>query len=93
MSKLSNPKIPVYINICSIPSRIAQLRRIIGILKNQCDHFHIYLDGYVEIPDFIKNLGNKATVVHCKDKDNSIRDNGKFILLEELIEKIKMDII
>ncbi|EJS91286.1 PglA, partial [Pasteurella multocida subsp. multocida str. Anand1_cattle] len=55
--------------------------------KNQCDHFHIYLDGYVEIPDFIKNLGNKATVVHCKDKDNSIRDNGKFILLEELIEK------
>ncbi|AFI46027.1 glycosyltransferase family 2 protein [Pasteurella multocida subsp. multocida] len=87
MSKLSNPKIPVYINICSIPSRIAQLQRIIGILKNQCDHFHIYLDGYIEIPDFIKNLGNKATVVHCKDKDNSIRDNGKFILLEELIEK------
>ncbi len=33
MSKLSNPKIPVYINICSIPSRIAQLQRIIGILK------------------------------------------------------------
>ncbi|MGC6246342.1 glycosyltransferase family 2 protein [Pasteurella multocida] len=85
MSKLSNPKIPVYINICSIPSRIAQLQCVIGILKNQCDHFHIYLDGYEEIPDFIKNLGNKATVVHCKD--NSIRDNGKFILLEELIEK------
>ncbi|MGC6380265.1 glycosyltransferase family 2 protein [Pasteurella multocida] len=85
MSKLSNPKIPVYINICSIPSRIAQLQCTIGILKNQCDHFHIYLDGYEEIPDFIKNLGNKATVVHCKD--NSIRDNGKFILLEELIEK------
>ncbi|EGP02299.1 PglA, partial [Pasteurella multocida subsp. multocida str. Anand1_goat] len=54
MSKLSNPKIPVLYQYCSIPSRIAQLQRIIGILKNQCDHFHIYLDGYEEIPDFIK---------------------------------------
>ncbi|HEH9711660.1 TPA: glycosyltransferase family 2 protein [Pasteurella multocida] len=89
MSKLSNPKIPVYINICSIPSRIKQLQYTIGVLKNQCDHFHIYLDGYPEVPDFIKKLGNKATVINCQNKNESIRDNGKFILLEKLIKENK----
>lgn len=57
--------------------------------KNQCDHFHIYLDGYPEVPDFIKKLGNKATVINCQNKNESIRDNGKFILLEKLIKENK----
>lgn len=89
MTKLVNPDIPVYINICSIPSRIKQLQYIIGVLKNQCHHFHIYLDGYKEIPDFIKRLGKKATVIKCNNKSESIRDNGKFILLEQLIRENK----
>lgn len=89
MTKLVNPKLPVYVNICSIPSRIKQLQYTVGVLKNQCDHFHIYLDGYKEIPDFLLNLGKKATIVHCTDKKLSIRDNGKFILLEQLVKEKK----
>lgn len=89
MSKLPNPKLPVYISICSIPSRIRFLEKIIHSLNNQCDFFHIYLDGYENIPKFIEDLKDKVKVVICNDKNNSLRDNAKFLLLEELIKENK----
>lgn len=87
MTKLANPKIPVYVNVCSIPSREQKLKRVINILYNQCDHIHVYLDGYDKIPDFLKD--KKIEVVLCQDKSKSIRDNGKFILLDRLVKENK----
>lgn len=87
MSKLANPKIPVYVNICSIPSREKQLEKVVATLASQVDHLHFYLDGYKNIPSYIQELGDKATVVLVRNKQESIRDNGKFILLEQLIKQ------
>ncbi|AWX13666.1 glycosyl transferase family A [Mergibacter septicus] len=89
MSKLPNPKLPIYISICSIPSRIKSLEKVIQALNHQCDFFYIYLDGYENIPKFIEKLHHKAKVVICNDKNTSLRDNGKFLLLEELIKENK----
>lgn len=84
MTKLANPKMLVYVNVCSIPEREKQLKRVISALYNQCDFIHVYLDGYKKIPDFLLNR-KKISVVVCQDKNLSIRDNGKFILLEQLV--------
>lgn len=86
MSKLANPKLPVYVSICSIPSREKQLANVVKALSPQVDYFHFYLDGYAKVPKFIEELGDRATVVVSKDKATSIRDNGKFILLEKLLK-------
>ncbi|RIY35583.1 glycosyltransferase family 2 protein [Psittacicella gerlachiana] len=87
MSKLANPKLPVYVSICSIPSRERQLANVVQALSSQVDYFHFYLDGYKQIPSFIKELGERAQVILCKDKSQSLRDNGKFILLEQLLAR------
>lgn len=84
MTKLSNPEIPVYINICSIPEREFKLRDVINAIYNQCDYIHVYLDGYKSVPNFL--LDDKITVVVSHSKTNSLRDNGKFILLEKLVQ-------
>lgn len=86
MTKLANPKMPVYINICSIPEREDKLRRVIHVLYNQCDFIHVYLDGYKKVPKFLLD-NKKINVVSCQDKKLSIRDNGKFILLEQLVRE------
>lgn len=88
MTKLANPKLPVYINVCSIPEREEKLRRVVNALYNQCDFIHVYLDGYKKIPEFLKN-DNKITVLSCNNKKESLRDNGKFILLEKLVKENK----
>ncbi|WP_147290499.1 glycosyltransferase family 2 protein [Actinobacillus ureae] len=86
MTKLSNPSIPVYINICSIPQREQKLQKVIEVLLNQCDFIHVYLDGYKQVPSFLKH--KKITVIQSSGSE-SLRDNGKFILLEELVSQNK----
>lgn len=81
MTKLANPTIPVYVNICSIPQRESKLKRVIGSLINQCDQIYVYLDGYAKIPDF---LNHSKITVNQSTKKGILRDNGKFIMLEKL---------
>lgn len=87
MTRLSNPEIPVYINLCSIPERESKLKNVIKSIYNQCDYIHVYLDRYTTIPNFLKD--DKITVICSYGKSNSLRDNGKFILLEELAKNGK----
>ncbi|MGD9729356.1 MAG: glycosyltransferase family 2 protein [Nitrospiraceae bacterium] len=83
MSKLANPTLPVIVNVCSIPRRARQLERALRSIAPQCDEIHLYLDGYDESPAFVRRLGVPVTVCRSQDRPG-LRDNGKFIRLEEL---------
>jgi glycosyltransferase involved in cell wall biosynthesis len=86
MTKLSNPKIPVIVSVCSIPERIAKLERTLRSVAPQCDKINVYLDRYPEVPEYLKKLGVEVVVRRSQDLPG-LRDNGKFIELENLAER------
>jgi glycosyltransferase involved in cell wall biosynthesis len=83
MTKLTNPKIPVILNVCSIPKRESVFEYTIRSVCNQCDEINVYLDGYDHIPDYLVELGEKVNVYRSQDLPG-LRDNGKFICLEKI---------
>lgn len=86
MTKLSNPKDPVVVNVCSIPQREHAFQKTIESIIDQCDVINIYLDGYKKTPSFLDKHKNKCKVIHSVDLPG-LRDNGKFIELEKFISK------
>ncbi len=77
MTSLPNPKHKVVACLCSIPERTDSLQKTMQSLDNQVDKFHLYLDRYDGIPDFVYSFCSKVEVVLSKDKPG-LRDNGKF---------------
>lgn len=84
MTKLANPDVPVVVSVCSIPAREAKLERALRSIASQCDRLHVYLDRYEHEPAFLKRLGVPVTVVRSQQRPG-LRDNGKFIALEEVL--------
>jgi glycosyltransferase involved in cell wall biosynthesis len=82
MTKLPNPADRIVYSVCSIPKREASFKKCVASIIDQCDELHVYLDRYAYIPDFLKHLGAKCRVV-TSDQRPGLRDNGKFLLLEE----------
>ncbi len=74
--------IKVVVNICSIPERVFSLEKTIKSLVHQVDKINIYLDGYVDAPQFLSSI-SKFCNITFSGKDSSLRDNGKFMNLEE----------
>jgi hypothetical protein len=61
--------------LASIPSRIESLRYVVDSIIGQIDEFHIYLNNYSTIPDFLSR--DKVTIYRSQDfKD--LTDIGKF---------------
>jgi glycosyltransferase involved in cell wall biosynthesis len=86
MTKLPNPGERVIYNVCSIPSREAALAKTVASIIDQCDELHVYLDKYARVPAFLTALGAKCKVVMSQDRPG-LRDNGKFLHLEELVRR------
>ncbi len=84
MTKLTNPVDKVVISLCSIPSREKSLQKTIDSIKDQCDEIHVYLDGYTKTPNFLEALSDKCVVTRSQDRPH-LRDNGKFIALEAIV--------
>jgi glycosyltransferase involved in cell wall biosynthesis len=84
MTKLANPTSRVVVNVCSIPSRENIFRKTINSVIDQCDEINVYLDGYKKVPDFLVKYKDKCRVINSSAMPN-LRDNGKFIRLEELV--------
>ncbi|MFZ2961144.1 MAG: glycosyltransferase family 2 protein [Candidatus Ozemobacteraceae bacterium] len=82
MTLLANPTDPVVFNLCSIPERKDILGIVILSVIQQCDRLNLYLDGYSEIPGYLKDFGDKVRVF-TSDEYPGIHGNGKFIGLSE----------
>lgn len=85
MTKLSNPRSKVIINVCSIPKREQAFQRTINSVIDQCDLINVYLDGYKSTPKFLEKHSQKCIVTHSA-QNSGLRDNGKFLALEPLIK-------
>lgn len=75
----------VVVNLCSIPSRISSLKATLESLAPQVDQINLYLDGYSEVPSFVRRIAEINHVVlssECPD----LRDNGKFLWVEQYRE-------
>ncbi|VVS96375.1 conserved hypothetical protein [Roseovarius sp. EC-HK134] len=79
---LSDTRIPVFANLCSIPSRITKLEQVVGRILPQVDHLTVYLDKYEAVPEFLTaNPG--ITVRRSAEFDTDFRDNAKFLDFDE----------
>jgi len=67
----------IIMSLASIPSRKDCLREVIKRVINQCDKINVYLNDYIDIPDFLKN--KKITVF----QEKNIGDIGKFYNVEK----------
>lgn len=84
MTKLSNPRDMVIFNVCSIPQRVDAFKKTINSVIDQCDQINVYLDGYLDVPEFLSKHSNKINIYRSQDI-HGIRDGGKFIYLEKLM--------
>ncbi|WP_449431669.1 glycosyltransferase [Pseudomonas putida] len=85
ISLLSDPAQRVVVSLCSIPERAELLHQVLSSLAPQVDNFHIYLDRYDSIPNFIRDCHPHVTVYLSKDHPG-LRDNGKFLAFAALSE-------
>ncbi len=83
MTLLPNPCDPVQLSLCSIPERAEQLQKVLRALAPQVDRISLYLDRYPEAPAFLEAWSEKLQVVLSRQQPG-LRDNGKFLPLEQL---------
>lgn len=62
--------------IASIPVREMGLRRAIESLVHQIDEFHIYLNGYHDVPVWLKNIS--SAIIYRSAQFGELGDAGKF---------------
>lgn len=67
--------LPTVGGLASIPSRAANLPRILDELLPQLDHLHLFLHGYDAIPDGVERPGVAVTLAAV---DHPYRGSGKF---------------
>lgn len=79
---------PVFASVCSIPSRVNDLEKVVERILPQVDHLYVYLDKYTKIPPFLDDKTN-ITVWRSEDYDRDFRDNGKFLAFDILKKKLK----
>jgi hypothetical protein len=77
---LSARALDVFVGVASIPSRETWLQTVVQRLLPQARHIGVYLNGYVEVPDFLNN--DRVTVARSQEHGD-IRDNGKFFFLDQ----------
>lgn len=74
----------VYVSVCSIPKREKSLEQTLLSLYNQVDKIFVYLDKYIEVPQFLKSL-KKVQILRSQDYPNTdFRDNAKFLMYDKL---------
>jgi len=62
-------------HIASIPSRQESLRQCVRSIYNQVDKVYVMLNGYSEVPSFLREL----RFVNYELLDNSLADSAKFL--------------
>lgn len=68
--------------MATFPARKKVLKRVLSSILDQLDELHIYLNDYVEVPDFLNH--SKITCYLGNDELGDLRDNGKFFKLSKL---------
>jgi len=71
--RMEKPMEPIYWGIASIPNREWELRETVASVLPQVDKLFVYLNGYKEIPEFLKRDNIEVFMW-----DNSTGDAGKF---------------
>jgi glycosyltransferase involved in cell wall biosynthesis len=86
MTYLPNPALPIVAALCSIPERAELLRQTLKSLAPQVDAFHVYLDRYDTIPDFVRMCHPQVKVVLSRDVPG-LGDTSKFLPFPSLSEE------
>lgn len=85
MTYLPNPALPIVATLCSSPERAELLRQTLKSLAPQVDAFHVYLDRYDTIPEFVRLCHPQVKVLLSKDMTGP-GDTGKFLPFSSLSE-------
>lgn len=75
---LSDTRLQVIANICSIPSRVDTLAQVVDRILPQVDHLNVFLDKYDTVPEFL-TARPAITVRRSAEFDTDFRDNAKFL--------------
>lgn len=68
--------------LATYPPREKIFKQTLEHILPQVDVLHVYLNGYDEVPDFLKDEKIQATL--AKDTAGDLRDNGKFFSLDQV---------
>lgn len=70
----------VFVGLASIPSREKSLKKVIERLLPQARHIGVYLNGYDDVPLFLRR---SSRIVVARSQDHGdLRDNGKFYFVD-----------
>jgi len=74
------PREMITFSFAAIPSRREFLKRVIDAILPQADRINVYLNGYPDVPDCLKN----EKIVAARSQDSGdLSDTGKFFWLTE----------
>lgn len=76
-----NPNEKVVASVASIPRRVKGLERVVNSALDNVDLLRVHLNHYESVPNFLRHP--KITVTRSQDTGD-LRDNGKFLAVEEL---------
>jgi len=62
-------------HIASVPSRVESLRQCVQAIYNQVDKVYVMLNGYSEVPSFLRDL----RFANCELLDNSLGDSARYL--------------
>jgi Glycosyl transferase family 2/Glycosyltransferase family 25 (LPS biosynthesis protein) len=74
---------PIIVSLATIPARRAMLRDCVESLLVQCDKVRVFLNGYPEVPDFLRHP--RIEIRRSQDWDDK-GDAGKFGWIEQADE-------
>ncbi len=78
---MSGRRPDVFVGVASIPSRAKSLKKVIERLLPQAAQIGVYLNGYDDVPLFLRRSG-RIEVARSQDHGD-LRDNGKFFFLDK----------
>lgn len=75
-------RLPRIASIATMPSRIEGFEKVVAAISPQVDHMFVYLDGFADVPAFLRHHRN--ITVRRAEKLGNLHASSRFLCLQEL---------
>lgn len=75
-------RLPRVASIATMPGRAVSFEKVLAAIHQQVDHTFVYLDGFAEVPEFLRSYGRIS--IRRAEQLGNLHASSRFLCLQEL---------